>query len=127
MIGNTSLINVLPLLILLAAAIRALSFDPVTGTFKILQFADLHYGEGENESWGPEQDIHSTRVINNVLGAENPDLVVYTGDQITGNNIRKNATAYWAELIAPVIASNHRFVACCVQYIGFYILHAAIC
>eukprot|EP01118_Nematostelium_gracile_P009802 TRINITY_DN3317_c0_g1_i1.p1 TRINITY_DN3317_c0_g1~~TRINITY_DN3317_c0_g1_i1.p1 ORF type:complete len:319 (-),score=75.50 TRINITY_DN3317_c0_g1_i1:120-1076(-) len=76
------------------------------GTFKIAQFADLHYGEGESVAWGPQQDINSTRVMNRVLAAEKPDLVVFTGDQITGNNIQSNSTAYWRKAIQPCLDTN---------------------
>lgn len=69
---------------------------------KICQFADLHYGEAPNLAWGPEQDRNSTRVMNNVLAAERPDLVVFTGDQITGNNIVDNATAVLREVFSVV-------------------------
>jgi hypothetical protein len=31
------------------------------GYFKIVQFTDLHFGEGEDEWWGPVQDKNSTR------------------------------------------------------------------
>lgn len=73
----------------------AAASSPLTLPLKIIQFADLHYGEAENLSWGPEQDANSTRVMRLVLEAE-PDagLVVFSGDQITGNNVGLNATAY---------------------------------
>lgn len=64
-------------------------------TFTIGQLADLHYGEGENVWWGPVQDANSTRVIKNVLSSEPAlDFLVFSGDQITGNNIVDNASAY---------------------------------
>jgi len=31
------------------------------GSFKIVQFTDLHFGEGEDQSWGAIQDLNSTR------------------------------------------------------------------
>jgi hypothetical protein len=86
-----------------AAAVATRSKPPLRfraadgGSFKIVQFADLHFGEGESTQWGPEQDLNSTRVMRTVLQAEAPvDLVVFSGDQLTGNNIAFNATAYWA-------------------------------
>ncbi|KJE94693.1 hypothetical protein CAOG_05296 [Capsaspora owczarzaki ATCC 30864] len=69
------------------------------GSFKICQFADLHFGEGEDVTWGPVQDTNSSRVMRNVLERERPDLVVFSGDQITGNNVADNATAYWAQVV----------------------------
>lgn len=43
--------------------------------FHISIFSDLHYGEEEN-GWGIDQDIKSTRVMNTILDHESPDLVV---------------------------------------------------
>lgn len=66
-----------------------------------LIYLDLHYGEGEDVWWGPSQDINSTRVMRNVLADEDPDLIVFTGDQLTANNIFLNATSYWQEVVRP--------------------------
>jgi hypothetical protein len=70
------------------------------GTFKIVQFADLHFGETLEVS-GPQQDLNSTRVMKNILEFEEPDLVVFTGDQITGNDIDYNSTIYWSQVVRP--------------------------
>ncbi|ELR24806.1 acid phosphatase, putative [Acanthamoeba castellanii str. Neff] len=37
------------------------------GSFKIVQFADIHFGEGEDVWWGPVQDTNSTRLMRAVL------------------------------------------------------------
>jgi len=34
---------------------------------------------------------------------KNPDLVVFTGDLLTGNNIISNATEYWKQAVLPAI------------------------
>lgn len=81
------------------ASSASLRFRP-DGSFKIVQFADLHFGEGEDVNWGPEQDSKSTSVMKSVILAESPDLVIFSGDQLTGNNIRDNATAYWSQVVA---------------------------
>jgi predicted MPP superfamily phosphohydrolase len=77
---------------------------------KILQFADLHYGEGENTVWGPEQDLGSTLAMDLYFVYE-PDtsFVVFSGDQITGNNIETNATAYWADALSVAVRRNTSF------------------
>lgn len=46
------------------------------GTFKIVQFADIH--------GGPAADSRAINLMNNVLGYEKPDLVILTGDNTDG-------------------------------------------
>ncbi|HEO69758.1 MAG TPA: metallophosphoesterase [Candidatus Hydrogenedentes bacterium] len=48
------------------------------GTFTIVQFTDLHWGNGN------ERDKQSLALMEAVLHEERPDLVVFTGDQIGG-------------------------------------------
>ena len=75
-----------------------------SSAFTLLQFADLHYGEAPALDWGPEQDRNSTRVMRAVLAAEAPvGLVVFSGDQITGNNVVDNATAVLANVYGEVV------------------------
>jgi hypothetical protein len=50
--------------------------------FHIAIFSDLHYGEEEDE-WGITQDINSTRVMNDILGYEDPDFVVLSMPPLT--------------------------------------------
>ena len=45
------------------------------GTFKITVFSDLHFGENPWDTWGPEQDVNSTRLMRTVLSDEKPDYV----------------------------------------------------
>jgi len=68
-------------------------------TFRILQVADIHLGENSWTDWGPEQDRKTWIALDAVIDAERPDLVLLTGDQLTANNIDRNATAY-QELLA---------------------------
>ena len=76
-------------------------------TFTLAILADLHYGE-EPSGWGIDQDVKSTRVTRNVLGAElasrwGLQLAVIDGDLITGENtFRENASAYVDQVVAPV-------------------------
>lgn len=80
--------------------------------YRVVQFADLHFGEAENLWWGPAQDVNSTRVMRNVLAAEKPsgvDLVIFSGDQITGNNVLDNATAYIPLVVGETVAANIQF------------------
>lgn len=50
--------------------------------FHIAIFADLHYGE-EEDGWGIDQDVNSTRVMNNILNSERPDFVVLSKPPVT--------------------------------------------
>lgn len=50
------------------------------GTFTIAQFTDLHWQNGEPD------DVLTRRLMEQVLDAENPDLVVFTGDVIYSRN-----------------------------------------
>ncbi|KAK0387667.1 hypothetical protein NLU13_3912 [Sarocladium strictum] len=77
------------------------------GTFQISIFEDLHFGENAWDSWGPQQDINSVKVIEKVLDAENPSLVVLNGDLITGDNaFLQNATAVVDEIVGPIVARD---------------------
>ncbi len=48
------------------------------GTFTVVQFTDLHWKNGD------EQDRRTRALMDAVLEAERPDLVVFTGDLISG-------------------------------------------
>lgn len=77
---------------------------PREGTiFKILQVADTHFGEDPDGTWGPEQDVKSTKVIEAVLDEEMPDLVVFSGDQITGEGLNgaSQIHKYWQRVVKP--------------------------
>jgi hypothetical protein len=67
--------------------------------FKILQITDIHLGEAENQEWGPRQDDKTWKALEAILAAEAPvDLIVLGGDQLTANNCKNNATAYYQNL-----------------------------
>ncbi|EJD43470.1 Metallo-dependent phosphatase [Auricularia subglabra TFB-10046 SS5] len=73
------------------------------GSFKLLVFSDLHFGENPWDWWGPEQDANSTRLMRRVLADEKPDYSVINGDLITGENtFRENATKLIDEIVAPL-------------------------
>lgn len=63
------------------------------GSFRLLVFADIHYGENPWDAWGPQQDIDTSHLMRAALAIEQPDYVVINGDLITGENtFRKNST-----------------------------------
>ncbi|CAL3973368.1 unnamed protein product [Diplocarpon coronariae] len=75
--------------------------------FRITIFSDLHYGE-EEDGWGIDQDLRSSRVMNDVLDIERPDFVVLIdGDLITGENtFLSNSTKYLDVIVRPLVDRN---------------------
>lgn len=97
----------------LAGEVAAASAAP----FRIAQLADLHYGEAPALPWGPEQDRNSSRVMRSVFAAEaggvgvggGINLAVFSGDQITGNNVVDNATDVMREVFAEAVRAGVPF------------------
>ncbi|KAF9580966.1 hypothetical protein BGW38_002185 [Lunasporangiospora selenospora] len=60
------------------------------GSFKIVQFADMHMATGPHMCFGVPSnmnctgDINTSEMMDRMLDAENPDLVVFTGDNVDG-------------------------------------------
>lgn len=73
-----------------------LRFRP-DGTFTIVQFTDTHFKNGEPE------DNQTSELMHAVLAAEQPDLVMFTGDVIDGGHCSDPA-ASWRRALAPVVA-----------------------
>eukprot|EP01119_Soliformovum_irregulare_P021599 TRINITY_DN7224_c0_g1_i1.p1 TRINITY_DN7224_c0_g1~~TRINITY_DN7224_c0_g1_i1.p1 ORF type:complete len:360 (+),score=55.58 TRINITY_DN7224_c0_g1_i1:89-1081(+) len=72
-------------------------------SFRILQFTDLHYGEGA------DLDVNSSRIQAIMLQHENPDLVVMTGDMVSGYAWDKTQGWFakrWAQLTQPMIKAS---------------------
>ena len=89
-----------------ATARRTFDFN-ADGTFKIVQLADMHYSAGElatcrdiPESAYPCSDRNTTDFIGRVLDVEQPDLAVYTGDNLDRPESVAAAIEAWA---APCI------------------------
>lgn len=66
------------------------------GTFTIVQFSDIHFKNGE------PADLRTTALMEAVLDAEEPDLVVLTGDVIDGSHCREPASS-WREAVTPIV------------------------
>ncbi|CAJ2507329.1 Uu.00g085150.m01.CDS01 [Anthostomella pinea] len=82
------------------------------GSFQISVFEDLHFGENAWGSWGPQQDLNSVKVIDKILEAECPDLVVLNGDLITGENgFLENSTVYIDQIVQPLVDRNLTFAS----------------
>eukprot|EP00727_Mastigamoeba_balamuthi_P003515 m51a1_g13160 hypothetical protein (950) ;mRNA; f:48690-54920 len=73
---------------------RRLSFNS-QNKFRIVQFTDLHYNIGS-------ENDRTDAVQRTVLQLERPDLVVITGDELSGTSIssRKRAVANWNRITA---------------------------
>ncbi|XP_039844661.1 probable inactive purple acid phosphatase 28 isoform X2 [Panicum virgatum] len=65
------------------------------GAFKILQVADMHFGNGAAtrcrdvapDAGGARcSDLNTTRFLRRVIEAERPDLIAFTGDNIFGGS-----------------------------------------
>ncbi|KAJ7491353.1 Metallo-dependent phosphatase-like protein [Mycena galericulata] len=88
---------------------RRLTFD-AQGDFKVVSFSDMHFGEGENVVWGPQQDANTSIVHATILDNEKPSYVVFNGDLITGENVyASNATKYLDQMFAPTVARTIPF------------------
>jgi predicted MPP superfamily phosphohydrolase len=84
--------------------INFLSTEPITnsklkfnlnengiGEFTILQLTDLHYGESE------DNDIKTTKLMAKLIKQTNPDLIVITGDAVSGYAWNKIASTYYQD------------------------------
>ncbi|HUH33838.1 MAG TPA: metallophosphoesterase, partial [Daejeonella sp.] len=65
--------------------------------FKIVQFTDTHWKAAMRES------KEAADCMNNVLDAEKPDLVFYTGDHVTGEPVAKGIDAVFEPVLSRKI------------------------
>lgn len=98
---------VISLFIVIAFTLNAqkLSFKK-DGTFKIVQFTDMHYVHGN-----PKSDT-TLILIPRILDEEKPDMVVFTGDIVTGKPVQEgwdNVTKFIIDRKIPfaVTLGNH--------------------
>ncbi len=87
------------------------------GTFRIVQIADMHYTTGsasgcadlsaEQEQWACS-DLNTTALIDRMLDIEDPDLVVFTGDNIVST---PDPEAAMTMAFGPVIARGYPWAA----------------
>jgi hypothetical protein len=67
------------------------------GLFKIVQFTDVH------RTYGLEADQAAMSLMEEVLDRERPDLVVYSGDLVSGNSITKHGRGDTRKIIREVV------------------------
>lgn len=83
------------------------------GTFKILQVADMHYGNGavtRCRDVPPAEaarcsDLNTTRFLARMIRAEEPDLIAFTGDNIFGASATDAAESLFKAFI-PAMQSK---------------------
>ena len=86
-------------LVALAINAQSIRFNK-NGECKIVQFTDVHYKVSN-----PDNSKLSLDVINQTLDKENPDVVMLTGDIVTGAPVEQG----WLEVISPIIERNIPF------------------
>lgn len=72
------------------------------GQFKIVQFTDLHIGDGVE---GLEKDELTIALMHRVIDQEQPDLILLTGDQHWSHEIKDPIRGY-IQAISPAIQSG---------------------
>lgn len=60
-----------------AAYAKQLQFNS-SGKFKMVQFTDVHFGETDSD------DQKNQKLMGEILDKEKPDLVIITGDLVSG-------------------------------------------
>ncbi|KAK4774907.1 hypothetical protein SAY86_009842 [Trapa natans] len=83
------------------------------GSFKILQVADMHYGNGAvtrcrdvlPSEFGFCSDLNTTHFVKRLIEAERPDFVAFTGDNIFGDSTPDAAESLF-EAFAPPMESK---------------------
>ncbi|XP_050215224.1 probable inactive purple acid phosphatase 29 [Mercurialis annua] len=103
--------------LLVLALGRKMQFG-MTGKLKILQVADMHYGDGATtpcEDVFPDQmstcsDLNTTAFLRRVILAEKPDLIVFSGDNIFGIDVTDPVKSMNLAF-GPAIESNIPWVA----------------
>ncbi|XP_039130980.1 probable inactive purple acid phosphatase 28 isoform X2 [Dioscorea cayenensis subsp. rotundata] len=82
------------------------------GTFKILQVADMHFGNGKatrckdvlDSEFEWCSDLNTTRFLRRMIEAERPDLIAFTGDNIFGPSATDAAESLF-RAFAPAMES----------------------
>ncbi|MCD9023562.1 metallophosphoesterase family protein [Cohnella silvisoli] len=74
------------------------------GTFKIVQFTDMHIRDGIE----PDKDVQSLTLIQQIIAAQKPDLIVLTGDVISSYDVEDQEGTF-RRAIAGVVHSGIPF------------------
>ncbi len=103
-----TMITMAAALLTAAAQQRPLLKFNCDGTFKIVQFTDTHY------KWGKKASQKAVQCITDIVDREDPDLVIFTGDQVYSNGVANSLNALTQPLVERGIAfaaifGNHDF------------------
>ena len=93
------------LFIALILSSNAFSQSPLRfsdGTFKIIQFTDLHWINGDNYKNYNDSTIF---LMEKLIRSEQPDLVIITGDIVVSNGALKG----WKHVIEPMVSTKTPF------------------
>ena len=73
------------------------------GTFKIVQFTDIHFSE-DNET-----DHNTTKLMTKIILEENPDFIIVTGDTVYGPDNMKHLEKALAPIIEAGVPWSYTF------------------
>lgn len=99
------------------------------GRFKILQVADLHFSVARGKCRDTDlvpcsnSDNLTSTLIDHVLDAEKPDLVVFTGDQLNGQGTSWDSRSVLAKFAKAVIARKIPWVRYAMIILGSAVAH----
>ena len=86
-----------------AAGNKTLTFN-AKGKFKMVQFTDIHFGEGDTT------DALNQKLISEVLELEDPDFVIISGDVVSGyawdGKTKPWAAVQYDKMVQPIIAKG---------------------
>ena len=83
------------------------------GKLRIAQFTDVHWDTGESAKGSDE---HLPKTIKNIVESENPDILVFTGDVVTGYPLVEgwrvfSSAAFWdSKAFMPWASLKPRFL-----------------
>lgn len=100
MMKNRSLTIVAFMLVAIVATAQDATLRFREGKFRIAQFTDMHLGSRGS-------DIEANfQLVNKVVAEEQPDLIVFTGDNVTDAPDIPSLKALWGRLVGVLEATN---------------------
>jgi predicted MPP superfamily phosphohydrolase len=79
------------------------------GKFKMVQFTDMHFCEEDR------YDVQNQKLMGEILDQEKPDIVIITGDVVTGwkydGGSKCNVKEYWTKGMQPMVERGINWAA----------------